>query len=78
MITKHQLLHASTRRVWTCGILAVVAVLTVAVWAAHMDGDTSQTAAMLGATIAVTVAATSGRPSCRSVVWTRGRRTTDQ
>ena len=74
MNTMHQLLGASTRRVWICGIFAVVAALTVVVWVALMDGDSSQTAAMLGATIAVTVAAASGRQSCRPAFWTRGRR----
>jgi NhaP-type Na+/H+ or K+/H+ antiporter len=65
-----------TRRVWACVALTVVAVVTVALWAWTMDGDSSQTAAMLGATIAATTAAASatGRRSCRPAILSRGRR----
>lgn len=74
MTILQQLLQTPTRRVVTCTALTLVAVVVVAVWAAHMDGDSSQTAAMLGATIAVTVAATTtSRTSCRPTFLTRGR-----
>ena len=64
----------STRRVWACAVLTVVAVVTVALWAWTMDGDSSQTAAMLGATIAVTAAAASGRGSRRPAFLSRSGR----
>ena len=69
-------LQFPTRRVWTCAVLTVVAVVAVALWASTMDGDSSQTAAMLGATIAATTAAVSapGRRSCRPALLSRGRR----
>ena len=73
-----QLRQASTRRLVTCAAFTLIAVAVVAVWAAHMSGDTSQTAAMLGASIAVTAAATSGRRSCRPVSLTRSRRHSDR
>ena len=69
-------LQSPTRRVWTCAVLTVVAVVTVALWAWTMDGDSGQTAAMLGATIAATTAAASatGQRSCRPAFLSRGRR----
>ena len=69
-------LQSPTRRVWTCAIFTVIAVVSVALWASTMDGDSSQTAAMLGATIAATTAAASatGRRSCRPAFLSRGRR----
>ena len=69
-------LQSPTRRVWTCAIFTVVAVVTVALWASTMDGDSGQTAAMLGATIATATAAASatGRRSCRPAFLSRGRR----
>ena len=73
-----QLLKAPTRRLWICAAFALVAVATVALWAANMDGDATQTAAMLGATIAVTAAATSGRASCRPAFPFRGRRPSER
>ena len=71
-------LQSPTRRVWTCAIFTVVAVVAVALWASTMDGDSSQTAAMLGATIAATTATVSatGRRSCRPAFLSRGRRHT--
>ncbi len=69
-----QLRQTSTLRIVACVAFTLVAVAVVAVWAAHMSGDTSQTAAMLGASIAVTAAAASGRRSCRPASSTRGRR----
>ncbi len=57
-------------------VLTVVAVVTVVLWAWTMDGDSGQTAAMLGATIAATTAAVSapGRRSCRPAFLSRGPR----
>ena len=69
------LLRAPHHRVWACAALTLVAVVTVLVWTTTMDGDSSQTAAMLGATIAVTAAAASGRRSCRPALRSRSRRT---
>ena len=68
------LLRAPNHRVGACAALTLVAVVTVLVWAATMDADSSQTAAMLGATIAVTAAAASGRSSCRPAFLSRRRR----
>lgn len=68
------LLRAPDRRVWACAALTLAAVVTVLAWAATMDGDSSQTAAMLGATIAVTAAAASGRRPCRPAFLSRSRR----
>ena len=69
-----RLMHLPTRRVWSCAVFTLVVVATVAVWAGHTSGDRSQTAAMLGATIAVTAAA-AGRGSCRPALMQRSRRT---
>ncbi len=66
--------QASTRRLVACAAFTLLAVAVVALWAANMSGDASQTAATLGASIAVTVAATSGRRSCRPALLTRSRR----
>ncbi len=69
-------LQVPARRAWTCAVVTVLAVVAVGLWASTMDGDSSQTAAMLGATIAVTTAAASatGRRSCRPAFLSRGRR----
>ena len=69
-------LQSPTRRVLTCAVLTVVSVVTVVLWAWTMDGDSSQTAAMLGAAIAATTAAASatGRRLCRPAFLSRGRR----
>ena len=69
-----ELRKASTRRLVACAAFALTVVAVLALWAAHMSGDTSQTAAMLGASIAVVAAATSGRRSCRPALLTRSRR----
>ena len=69
------LLRAPNHRVWACAALTLVAVVTVLVWATNMDGDSSQTAAMLGATIAVTAATSASGPrSCRPAFLSRRRR----
>ena len=68
------LLRTPTHRIWACAGLTLVAVVTVQLWATTMDGDPSQTAATLGATIAVTAAAASGRSSCRPAFLSRSRR----
>ena len=72
----HQLRQASARKLSACASLTLAAVVLVALWAAQMSGDSSQTAAMLGATIAATTAAVSapGRRSCRLALLSRGRR----
>jgi hypothetical protein len=78
MNTMQQSLPAPTRRTWVCAILTLITVATVAFWATRMDGESSQIAAMLGASIAVTAAAASGRGSCRPAFSTRGRRSADR
>ncbi len=70
-----QQLRVPNRRVWNCAAIVLAAVITVLGWAAIMDGDTDQTASMLGATIAVTAAAASGTRSCRPTFQSRSRRT---
>ena len=70
------LVRAPIHRAWACAALTLVAVIAVLVWATTMDGDSGQTAAMLGATIAATTAAASatGRRSCRPAFLSRGPR----
>lgn len=77
MNTFLKLLQGPTRRVWACAAVTLVAIVTVSGWVARMDGDTSQIAAMLGATIAVT-AASVGRRSCRSALLSRGPASTER
>ena len=74
-MTQH-FLQVPTRRVWACAVFTLVAVLSVALWAWTMDGDSGQTAAMLGATIAASTAAASatGRRSCLPASLSRRRR----
>lgn len=71
-------LQAPNRRVWACAAITLLAVVTVLVLGATMDGDSSQTASMLGATIAVTAAAASGRRSCRPASLSRRRRSSER
>lgn len=72
MNTTQHILQDPTRRL-RCAALALVAVLAVALWAITLGGDSSQTAATLGATVAVTAAATVRRGSCRPAFLARGR-----
>lgn len=69
-----QLLQPPTHRIWACAVLTVVAVATVTFWVSRMDGESSQIAALLGGSIAVTAAAASGRRSRRPAFLARGRR----
>lgn len=74
MHTSRPLRKLPARPLVACAALTVVAVAVVALWAAYLSDGSGQTAATLGAAIAVTVAATSGRRSCRPAFLTRSRR----
>ncbi len=71
MNISQQLRQVPTRGLVTCAAFTLIAVTVLAFWAAHMSGDSSQIAAMLGGSIAVPAAAASGRRSCRPAIQTR-------